>query len=83
MTEFCLTSHALKQLKKLPKDIQKRIIKKLDYFCKDNPLEFAEKLTDWHIGTYRFRVGNYRIIFDIEKDSLIVLALGDRKEIYK
>ena len=34
---------------------------------------------------YRFRVGDYRIIFDIEKSKLMILIMqiGHRKNIYK
>jgi len=83
MYEYTFTPQALKQLKKLPKKIQKRIINKLDYFCKSEPLKFAQTLTDWRIGSYRFRIGNYRVIFDLEGKTIIILALGDRKEIYQ
>ena len=30
------------------------------------PLRYAEKLSDPILGTYRFRIGDYRVIFDIE-----------------
>ena len=75
---------AVKDLKKLPKEIQKRIIKKLDFFVSSpNPLFFADKLIHFEIGQYRFRIGDYRIIFDIEEEKIIILTLGHRKEIYK
>ena len=75
---------AFRDLKKLPKDIQKKIIKKLDYFIStDNPLHFADKLIHFEIGSFRFRIGDYRVIFDLEGEKIIILTLGDRKEIYK
>lgn len=83
MYRYSFSPQALKQLKKLPKNIQKRIIRKLDFFCKEDPLKFAYSLTDWSMGSYRFRIGSYRVIFDLEDRNLIILAVGDRKEIYK
>lgn len=83
MYKYSFTPQALKLFKKLPKNVQKRIIKKLDFYCKETPLKFAYPLTDWRIGSYRFRVGTYRVIFDLEEKNLIILAVGDRKEIYK
>ncbi len=75
---------ALKEFKRLPQDIQKRLIKKLDYFISTNkPLDFAESLINSDIGQYRFRVGDYRIIFDLEEEVVFVLSLGHRREIYK
>ncbi|WP_456486560.1 type II toxin-antitoxin system RelE family toxin [Candidatus Alkanophaga liquidiphilum] len=35
------------------------------------------------IGTYRFRIGDYRIIFDIDDDNMVILRIGHRKSIYK
>jgi len=50
---------------------------------KDNPLQYAERPTDQELGGYRFRIGDYRAIFDIEGNDIVVLRAGHRKEIYK
>lgn len=47
------------------------------------PLKYSEKLTDPNLGTYRFRVGDYRVIFDIEGNDIVVLRLGHRSQIYR
>lgn len=74
---------ALKDVQKLPKSIQRRIIKKLDYYVHShNPLKFAEPLKYKETGSYRYRVGDYRIIFDIVDKVIIVLLVGHRREIY-
>ncbi|EKE13782.1 MAG: addiction module antitoxin [uncultured bacterium] len=81
---YVFKDQALKNLRKLPKDIQKRIINKLDYFVNSEiPLSFAENLINFEIGQYRFRVGDYRIIFDLEGERLTILTVGHRREIYK
>ncbi len=49
----------------------------------DDPLRFAEKLSDASLGGYRFRVGDYRVIFDIEGSEIVVLRVGHRREIYR
>jgi mRNA interferase RelE/StbE len=61
---------------------QKRIGTTLLLF-KENPLQYAERLTDPELGGYRFRIGDYRIIFDVEGNDIIVLRASHRKEIYK
>ncbi|HET53907.1 MAG TPA: hypothetical protein ENN33_01670 [Ignavibacteria bacterium] len=43
----------------------------------------SKKLSNPILGTYRNRVGDYRIIFDIDQKNIVVLRLGHRKEIYK
>lgn len=71
-----------------------RDIKKLDYSIKnrignallklrDNPLLYSEKLSDPALGTYKFRMGDYRVIFDIEGNDVVILRIGHRREIYK
>lgn len=75
---------AFKQLSKLTHHIQNIINNKLDfYLSQDNPLDFAERLTDYGVGEWRFRIGDYRIIFDVEDDTIIILKVGHRKDIYK
>ena len=43
----------------------------------------AERLTEPELGSYRFRVGDYRVIFDLEGDEIVVLRVGHRREIYR
>lgn len=75
---------AFRQLSKFEKTVQKRIINKLDFFLsQDNPLDFAERLIDHQFGDWRFRVGDHRILFDVEKDRIIILRIKDRKDSYK
>ncbi len=61
-------------------------MKKLWFFIESwNTLYFAEKLTNSLYGEYRFRVWDYRILFDvnIEGQIIIIVVIGHRKEIYK
>lgn len=82
--EYYFKASALKQLKKLSKDVQVRIIKKLDFFCsQDDPVEFAESLVRGELGSYRFRIGDYRAIFDLDAGAIIILLIGHRRDIYR
>jgi len=76
------TYRADKDIQRLDKLIKSRIGKAL-IRCKEDPFKYAEKLSDSTLGTYRFRVGDYRIIFDIENTNVVILRVGHRKEIYK
>ena len=65
---------AFKQLQKLPQITQQRIIRKLDFYCQKDPINYADKLTDYLLGSFRFRIGNYRVIFDLlENNTLLIL----------
>lgn len=84
MYRYEFTEQALQQLQKLPPETQVKIIKKLEYFISSvNPLFFAGHLTNFSLGQYRFRIGDYRVIFDLEESVLVILTIGHRKEIYK
>lgn len=76
------TKNAVRDIKKLDRLAQKRLAEKLKIF-QNKPLFYAKKLTSPLIGQYRWRIGNYRIIFDIKGKDLIILRIGHRREIYK
>lgn len=76
------TKTAFHDIQKLDNVAKKRIKKKLEELSK-NPMSLSKKLISSSLGTYRFRVGNYRIIFDIDKQNVVILRVGHRREIYK
>jgi mRNA interferase RelE/StbE len=51
----------------------------------ENPLAFGKSLKGNRSGLWRYRVGDYRIICDIQDEECIVLALetAHRKDIYR
>ena len=76
------TENAERQLKKLEKNIQARIISALER-SKIRPEAYFQRL----VGdkAYKLRVGDYRVIADIENTQMIILVIkvGHRKNIYK
>ena len=82
MYEVVFSEKAKKQFLKLEKNIQKKIISSLDRI-KLRPDAYVTKL----VGdtAYRLRVGDYRVIMDIDKGKLIILIIkvGHRNDIYK
>ena len=80
--QLLYTKSAFNDVKKLDIIIQKRIKKKIETYSL-SPIASAKKLINTSIGTYRWRIGNYRIVFDINGNKIIVLRIGHRKEIYK
>lgn len=73
---------AFKDIQNLDNVVKKRIKKKIEEYSK-NPFSYAKKLIDSRMGNFRWRIGNYRIIFDIADKNIIILRIGHRKEIYK
>jgi len=81
MYEIIFSEKAEKQLKKLEKDVQGRIISVLERI-RIRPESYIERLVGEQV--YKLRVGDYRVIMDIDKNRLIVLILkvGHRKNVY-
>ncbi|HLD18536.1 MAG TPA: type II toxin-antitoxin system RelE/ParE family toxin [Candidatus Nanoarchaeia archaeon] len=73
---------AIDVLKKLPKDIHKRIYDKI-ISTKENPLRYFERLTGR--PDYKLRVGDYRVIADIsmERHNVQITFIGHRKNVYE
>ncbi len=77
------TSRAAKQLKNLHFSIQGRIVKKMRFYAKQkNPIKFAKHLTDYREGEFCFRIGDYRLIFDLTKDTIYILKIAKRDKVY-
>jgi mRNA interferase RelE/StbE len=83
-----LTATAAKQLGKLDKNIAKRITTFLRQRLAvlDDPRSAGKALTGPQLGSYwRYRVGDFRIICDIQDGALciLVIEIGNRREIYR
>jgi mRNA interferase RelE/StbE len=75
-----LTDQAIKDLEVIRPSEKQRIASKLQQYARD-PKQYARKLINSRLGDYRFRIGDYRVIFDIEGHHLIILRIGLRKDI--
>jgi len=79
-----ITKNARKDLQTLDGVIRARIGKKLLYFAgQPNPLDSIKHLTNSAEGTYRWRVGNYRIVFDVDGTTFVILRVQHRREMYR
>lgn len=75
---------AVKEIQKLPVQVRKRLKQKLEWFSsQDDPREFSKPLTKPADAQYRFRVGSYRILFDIEGQTIVILYIQHRREVYR
>jgi len=82
MYSLIFEKRALEQFNNLEKDIKERIWNKLQQ-CKENPFRFLEHLEE--IDGFKLRVGDYRVIVDVDNIIKIikVLKVGHRKNIYE
>ena len=65
----------------MPKDVRRLIGVKLDR-AQHDLVGDIKKLKGFK-NKYRLRAGDYRILFELEGDCLVVYDLGDRKDIYE
>lgn len=81
MYSVSITTVAEKQFKKLDKGTQRRISAALERI-KIRPYDFVQRL----VGEpyFKFRVGDYRLILDIQNDRMVILVMeiGHRKNVY-
>ncbi len=83
LTHIVVTKSAHKDLLKIDSATRKRMKEKItDYMIMDNPLLYAVKLKNRKEGTYRWRIGDYRLIFDIDKNKVVLLRVQHRREVY-
>ncbi len=81
--EVVFSDRAAKEFKKLDKDVQQRIINKLKKYAESENLSEAKRLTDPALGTWRYRMGDWRVIFDLKGKELQVLKVAKRSEVYE
>lgn len=82
MYEIVFTKRSIADMEKLDDATRMRIMKKLREYSAA-PFQFAHKLSDPRIGTYRFRIGDFRVIFDLVGEKIAILRIGNRREIYR
>lgn len=82
MYNLIFEKKALDFLNKLEKENKVRIWNKLQQ-CKEEPFRFLEHLEE--IDGYKLRVGDYRLIIDVDNfaKTLRILKAGHRKNIYE
>lgn len=68
----------------LPRDAQKRLDKRI-LALQDNPRPPGVKALAGESGVYRLRVGDYRVLYEVLDDQVLVfvVAVGHRREVYR
>ena len=83
--EVEISESAEKFLEKVPKKDRSRIMEKIDSLADDPMPSGSIKLQGQRPPLYRIRSGDYRIVYSIKKDMLVVLIveIGHRREVYR
>lgn len=80
------SKRAQRQIRKMDKQVQRLLFAWIDKHLDgtENPRQHGKGLTDNRANEWRYRIGDYRLIYDIQEDKLVILALefGYRKDVY-
>ncbi len=79
--EIEIKPQAIKDCKKIPKKTVIQIFDKIELLS--NNLQGSVKHLTNFTPKYRLRVGNYRILFEVDGDKVVIYRIGLRKDIYK
>ncbi len=71
-----------KDLKGIDYHQRKRIQDQIDSDLAHNPTA-GERLSGEYKGLFKYRVGDYRIIYTLIKNDILILRIGHRKEVYR
>ena len=82
------TKNARRELRKLESKASKKIVEKVAfYYSQNKPLKYSKKLKPPFADLYRFKVGDYRVIFEFDDKGniflLMVLKVVHRKDVYE
>ena len=70
---------SVKQLQKLDKSVANELLNGIEEFAHNPTLTKIKKLKTPFDGAYRLRIGNYRVIFYLEDDLILISKIAHRK----
>lgn len=84
MYEIRFTPAAARDIRSLPHDVARRVVRAIDKLAEDPRPNGVRKL-EGSDPLYRIRVGDYRVIYDIQDDELLVLVVRTRhrRDVYR
>jgi mRNA interferase RelE/StbE len=84
MWEVFWDEKSLEDLQSLDKATAKKIVNKVSKFLARDPIALGKPLSGRLGGLMRYRFGDYRVIFEVNKMvvQILVLRIGHRKNIY-
>jgi len=82
--EVKISPAARRKIKRLPREVQAQFAE-VALSLRDNPRPPGSKKLKIRPGRYRLRFGDYRIVYQVDdaNQSVIVLIVGHRKEVYR
>jgi mRNA interferase RelE/StbE len=76
------TERAARDVRALDARSRSRVGRAIERLQED-PVGRAKRLTQTALGTFRLRVGDYRVVFDVCGSDVVILRVGHRSSIYR
>jgi len=83
MFEIFIEERVSKEIEKMSKKLKDNLIKKLKILEKGFSLELDIKKLKGFQNHYRMRIGNFRLLFYLNENNVIVYKIGKRENIYE
>lgn len=74
---------AAKDLRRLDNEVARRVLDKISWYAANFNQIVPEPLTGGLRGTYKMRVGDFRVVYKREGANIVILAVAHRKDVYK
>ena len=72
---------AVRDIERLPSRIQAQVLARIEEMSNDLKGD-VKRLTNF-TPEYRLRVGDYRVLFEIEKETIVIYRIRHRREVYR
>jgi mRNA interferase RelE/StbE len=77
------TEGAAKDLERLDKPIARRVLRRLTWFSRNFQSIVPEPLSGELKGTFKLRIGDWRAVYTMEGETIVIQFIGHRSEIYR
>lgn len=83
MVKIYWTEDAIKDLERLDKPVEQRVLKKISWLSNNFERITPEPLSGEFKGTFKLRIGDWRVVYTVEGQTLVIQFIAHRREIYK
>jgi len=77
------TEDAIKDLERLDKPVEQRVLRKISWLSNNFERITPEPLSGEFKGTFKLRIGDWRVVYTVEGQTLVIQFIAHRREIYK
>lgn len=77
------TAKAVDDLEQLDPQVAERVVKRVSWLAQNFAKIVPEPLSGEFKGTFKLRVGDWRVVYTVEHEALVIRLIGHRREIYR